>query len=195
MSMKENAMTNMQETFAKALIAMLDEKPLADITVKDIAGRCGVSRQSFYYYFGDIFGLIEWIFVRETEKALEEFSDIDSWTTGFVRIMKRFRSRHAFVLSVYSSVQRDQIELFMYRVLYQYMIRVVDTEASGLRVTEDQKAFIANFYTLSLNAVMLDWIKKGMVEEPLEVAEKVSFLIEGDFRKALLRFQEKNRLH
>ena len=188
-------MTNMQEIFARTLIDMLEEKPLSDITVKDIAGRCGVSRQSFYYYFGDIYGLIEWIFVTETEKALEEFSDIDSWTTGFVRIMKRLRSRRSLVLSTYGSVQRDQIELFMYRVLYQYMIRVVETEASGLRVTEQQKDFIANFYTLSLNAVMLDWIRKGMIEEPREIAEKVGFLIEGDFRKALLRFQEKNRLH
>lgn len=188
-------MTNMQESFAKALIEMLDEKTLSEITVKDIAERCAVSRQSFYYYFGDIYGLIEWIFVREAEKALEEFSDIDSWTTGFVRIMNCFRARHSLVLAAYGSVQKDQIELFMNRVLYQYMIRVVETEAAGLRVTEDQKAFMANFYTLSLNAVMLDWIRKGMVEEPSEVAEQVSFLIEGDFRKALLRFQEKNRLH
>ena len=188
-------MTNMQESFAKALIEMLDEKPLSEITVKDIAGRCAVSRQSFYYYFGDIYGLIEWIFVRETEKALEEFSDIDSWTIGFVRIMNRFRARRSLVLSTYGSLQRDQIELFMYRVLYQYMIRVVETEAIGIRVTEEQKAFIANFYTLSLNAVMLDWIRKGMIEDPSAVSEQVSFLIEGDFRKALLRFQEKNRLH
>ena len=47
MSSKESAMTNMQESFAKALIEMLDEKPLSEITVKDIAGRCAVSRQSF----------------------------------------------------------------------------------------------------------------------------------------------------
>ena len=39
-----------KETF----IALLEERPLSDITVKDIVGKCGINRNSFYYHYQDI---------------------------------------------------------------------------------------------------------------------------------------------
>lgn len=185
-------MTNMKQVFTDTLMEMLQEKSLNEITVTDIANRCGVSRQSFYYYFNDIYDIVEWIFMQETEKALEAYSDIDSWQIGYIRLMKWSQRNKTLVMNTYRSVQREYIEFFMYRVLYQYIIKVVTAEAKDLQVTQEQCAFIANFYTLAINAVSLDWIRTDMKEKPEDVAEKVNFLIEGDFRKALLKFQQTN---
>ncbi len=186
-------MANMKKIFTDTLIAMLSEKALNEITVTDIANRCGVSRQAFYYYFNDIYDIVEWIFMQETEKAIEEYSDIDSWQIGYIRLMKWSQKNKALVMNTYRSVQREYIEFFMYRVLYEYIIKVVTTEAQKMQVTQEQCAWIANFYTLAINAVSLDWIRTGMKEKPEDVAEKVNFLIEGDFKKALLKFQQQNR--
>ena len=38
---------------------LLEQRPLAQITVKDIVERCGINRNSFYYHFQDIPALIE----------------------------------------------------------------------------------------------------------------------------------------
>lgn len=81
-------MANMRKIFSDTLMEMLKTKPLNAITITDIVNQCGVSRQSFYYYFDDIYDLIEWYFIQETEKALSEYSDIDSWKTGYIRIMR-----------------------------------------------------------------------------------------------------------
>jgi len=40
-------------------IKLLNEKPLSQITVKDIVEECGVNRNSFYYHFQDIPALVE----------------------------------------------------------------------------------------------------------------------------------------
>ena len=186
-------MANMKKIFVDTILNMLQTKSLNSITVTDIVNQCGVSRQSFYYYFDDIYDLIEWIYMQETERALNEFSDIDSWQTGYIRIMRWAQDNKALVMNTYRSIQREYIEIFMYRVLYQYIIKVVKTEAEGLNVTEEQCKFIAKFYTLAIDAISLEWIKNNMEESPEDVAEKVNFMIEGDFKKALLKFQYTNR--
>ena len=186
-------MTNMQQIFAETLIEMLNKKPLNTITITDIAKECGVSRQSFYYYFDDLYDLIEWYFTQESKKALKEYSDIENWQTGYIRIMHWAQKNKILVMNTYRSIQREYIEIFMYRVLYQYIIKVVNKEASNLYVTEEQCASVAQFYTLSINAISLEWIRTGMKDTPENVAENVNFMIEGDFTKALLKFQSVNK--
>ena len=186
-------MGNMRQIFADKIVDMMNTKSLNAITVTDIVNQCGVSRQSFYYYFDDIYDLIEWIYTQETERALNEFSDIDSWQTGYIRIMRWAQMNKPLVMNTYRSIQREYIESFMYRVLYQYIIKVVETEAENLNVTEEQCASVAKFYTLAINAISLEWIRNNMEESPEAVAEKVNFMIEGDFQKALLKFQATNR--
>ena len=185
-------MANMKQVFADTVIEMLKTRPLSSITVKDVVMECGVSRQSFYYHFNDIYDVIEWFFTKETEKALQAYSDIDSWQTGYIRIMYWAQKNRPLVMNTYASIQREYIEVFMYRVLYQYIIKVVQNEATDLNVNEQQCAFVAQFYTLAINAVSLEWIKTGMKDKPESIAESVNFMIEGDFRKALLKFESSN---
>ena len=186
-------MKDMKQMFLDTLLEMLHTKTLSEITITDIVSKCNVSRQTFYYHFDDIYDLIEWYFTQETEKALNEFSDIDSWQTGYIRIMKWAQKNKSIILNTYKSIQREYVEIFMYRVLYQYIIKVVNKEAENLNVTKEQCAFVAQFYTLAINAVSLEWIRTGMKDVPENIAESVNFLIEGDFRKALLKFQNSNR--
>ncbi|HBJ10863.1 MAG TPA: TetR family transcriptional regulator, partial [Ruminococcaceae bacterium] len=41
-----------------AFTELIGERPFDKITVKDIVTRCGVNRNTFYYYFEDIYALV-----------------------------------------------------------------------------------------------------------------------------------------
>lgn len=43
----------------QTFIELLEQRPLKDITVKDIVETCGINRNSFYYHFQDLPALIE----------------------------------------------------------------------------------------------------------------------------------------
>ena len=43
-----------KKAIAGALKELMEEKPISKITVGDIADRCGINRQTFYYHFHDI---------------------------------------------------------------------------------------------------------------------------------------------
>ena len=182
----------MKLVFIKKLMEMLKTKNLEEITITDLTNKCGVSRQAFYYYFNDIYEVVEYIFVEETDKEIREFTNVENWSLGYIKLMKWAKENKHIIMNIYNSVAKEYIENFMNSVLYQYIIKVVKNEAIGLNVLDEQCEFIANFYTMALNSISLDWISKHMKEEPEEIAKKVNFLLDGNFKKALLKFQKEN---
>ena len=77
-------------------------------------------------------------------------------------------------------------------MLTGYILRVVRQQAEGMRVTEEQCSFIAGFFTLSLQAVTLDWIESGMKTAPEELAERAGVILQGGCQKGLAYFEKKN---
>ena len=52
-------MENMKEKIEDELFYMLHEKSLDKITVTELVKKCNVSRQTFYYYFKDVYAVLD----------------------------------------------------------------------------------------------------------------------------------------
>ena len=57
---------------------MLEERPLSDITVKDIAEKCEINRNSFYYHYADLPTLVEDVITEEADKIMEKYDSFES---------------------------------------------------------------------------------------------------------------------
>ena len=68
-----------KKAIAASLKNLLKEKKLNKITVQDIADDCGINRQTFYYHFQDVYDLVEWICIQDTEKVLQENRTYATW--------------------------------------------------------------------------------------------------------------------
>ncbi len=51
------------------------------------------------------------------------------------------------------------------------------------------KVFIADFYKYAFVGLMLDWIRKGMKEDPNAIMRDLSLLLQGNMRAALERYR------
>mgnify|MGYP000979354160 FL=1 len=98
-----------KQAIRQAFIELLNERPLDKISVKDIAERSTVNRNTFYYYYADIYALVEEIFQTETQLFMEKLHSYASWeeafreATAFVSENKRavhhlFNSGNRFVV-------------------------------------------------------------------------------------------------
>ncbi|MGI6094788.1 MAG: TetR/AcrR family transcriptional regulator [Lachnospiraceae bacterium] len=179
----------LEASFKKLLL----QKPLNKITINDITEECGVSRMTFYYHFQDIYDLIEWICIEEAERALGENKTYDTWQEGFYNVFKWVQENKAFVMNVYHSVSREQIELYLYKVTYQLLINVVEERAEGVPLREEDKVFIAHFYKYAFVGIMLDWIRNGMKEDPQWIISRLNVLVQGDIAKAVEKFRTDRR--
>ena len=61
-----------------SFIKLLNQRPLSQITVKDIVEDCGVNRNTFYYHFRDLHALIEELVTDEANAIIGRYPAIDS---------------------------------------------------------------------------------------------------------------------
>lgn len=185
----------MAQTTKRALEASLKnlllQKPLDKITINDITEDCGISRMTFYYHFKDIYDLVEWSCEEDASKALNGMKTYDTWQQGFLQIFRAVLENRPFIMNVYHSVSREQVEMYLYKVTYGLLIGVVEEKAAGKNVREEDKKFIADFYKFAFVGLMLDWVRGGMKEEPQRIIDRTSILIQGDITRALEKFEQK----
>ena len=174
-----------KRALAASLKNMLLKKPLNKITINDIAEDCGINRMTFYYHFKDIYDLVEWTCEEDAAKALEGKKTYNTWQQGFLNIFYAVLENKPFIMNVYRSVSREQVEIYLYRVTYDLLIGVVNERSANMSVSEDDKKFIADFYKFAFVGIMLEWIKNDMKADPKQIVERISNLIHGDITRTL----------
>ena len=173
----------------QSLKNLLLKKPLTKITVGDITEDCGINRMTFYYHFKDIYDLVEWSCLEDAKRALKEKKTYDTWQQGFLQIFKAVQENKPFILNVYRCVHREQVEKYLQPLVDQLLLNVINEEAAGITVRDEDKQFIAQVYSYMFIGLMLDWIKDDMHEDPQQIVEKLSKLIKGSVSVALSRFK------
>lgn len=165
---------------------LLKEKPFNKITVNDIASKCDINRQTFYYHFQDIRDLVEWICTFEVDSILNKNSNVEKWEDKFLLIFKIMEEEKIFVKNIYHSVSVEVLRNNLYRLVYPIIYSEIIEKSKGKNLREEDKKFITDFYKYAFVSIVLDWINKGMIENPEIIVSKVSNLITGTINHACL---------
>ena len=165
---------------------LLKEKPFNKITVNDIANKCDINRQTFYYHFQDIRDLIEWICIEEVDNILEKEDECEKWEDKFLLIFRIMEEEKIFVENIYYSVSVEVLRSNLYRLVYPIIYREILEKSKGKNLREEDKKFITDFYKYAFVSVVLDWIDKGMNEDPEIIVQKVSKLITGTIEHVIV---------
>lgn len=179
---------NTKRALAESLKSLLRARPLSKITIADITDGCGISRMTFYYHFRDIYDLIDWICREEGSRAIVGRTDRETWQEGFCGLCRYVLENRSFFASVYHSISREQIENYLYSVIYDLLYRVVEEQSRGADIAEEDKRLIADFYKYGFAGAALDWLGGGMKETPEALTEKLSRLLAGQFSLAIANF-------
>lgn len=170
----------------QSFMKLLNEMPLDKITVKEIVDDCGVNRNTFYYYFKDVYMLLEEFFQEESEKALKEINAGEPWQDCFIRAMSfAFQNKKA-TYNVYNSVSRDQFDRYLMSVANELMYRAVSYEARDISISKADVEMISKFFACALSGYTLSWAADGMKEDPKEQLNRAAELFSGSIRSVLL---------
>lgn len=172
----------------QSLKHLLLKKPLTKITINDIAEDCGINRMTFYYHFKDIYDLVEWSCMEDARRALEENKTYDTWQQGLLRLFEAVKQNKPFIMNVYRCVDRGQVEKFLSPPVDALVRGVINEEADGMTVREEDRDFIARAYSYVFIGFMLDWIRDDMREDPAGIVDRLACFLRGSVKEALRRF-------
>ncbi|MCW6059638.1 TetR/AcrR family transcriptional regulator [Clostridium sporogenes] len=171
----------------EVFIKMLNERPLNKITVKDIATACEINRNTFYYYYTDIYALLSEIFQIELQTVINEYNDTLSWEESFIVAARFALENKIAIYHVYNSMQREEVVNYIYNVSGNVMIRYVEKVSDGISASLGDRKLIASFYQCALTAMVLRWIAAGMKEDPDTIVRRIGQLFDGNIELSLKR--------
>lgn len=182
----------MSELFARnaimsAFVELLNKKPFDRISVVDITRLAGVSRNTFYYWYSDIYALVDALFLAETEKIKNDPASFSSWLDAFRHATRFAAENRRAVYHLYNSISRGKVERFLYDVTFSDMTLVVKGLAAGTDAAAGDIRDIAAFYSAALVALTVKWLDDGMRGDPDAHIENMARLFDGDIRTALSR--------
>lgn len=143
-------------------LELLNTKTLDKITVKDIVSACEINRNTFYYYYADIYDLLEQLFQEETEKVLSEIPENSTFYGEYIRAASIVLGYRQAVIHIYNSSQRELLTQYFEDVTFAFVQRFVQKAARGHRVTEDDLQYITLFYSYAIIGNTLNWIREKM---------------------------------
>ena len=168
-------------------IKILNERPLNKITVKDIASACEINRNTFYYYYTDIYAILSEIFQTELQIVIDEYNDTLSWEESFIVATKFSLQNKTAIYHVYNSMQKEELEDYLFNVSGNIMSRYVEKVSDGISASSGDKKLIASFYQCALTEMVLRWIASGMKEDPDTIVRRIGQLFDGHIALSLKR--------
>ena len=176
-----------RKAITEGFIELLNERPFDKISVVDIAEKCGITRNTFYYYYADIYALVDELFRAETDRILSREARYDSWQDAFLQVTAFARANRRAIFHLYNSMNRDRVEKYLYDVVLAGMTSSIREEAEGLSVPEADIRTLSVFYTAALLGLMTKWLQDGMKDDVDAYIADIGRLLEGNIRLTLER--------
>lgn len=174
-----------------SFIELISERPFDKITVKDIVTRCGVNRNTFYYYFEDVYALVDELFQIETQNILGNAADYDTWQEAFLKAIDFVHNNRRGIYHLYNSISREQVETYLNKVTYNNILIYIKRITEDLSPAEKDVEIVTAFYSHALVGMTLDWLNDGMKGDPRDFILRIGELLDGTVRYCFLKNTDK----
>lgn len=151
-----------KQAIKASFVKLLNEKPLNQITVKDIVEDCGINRNSFYYHFADIPALLEEVIMDQANNIINEYPTVDSMETCMDAIVAYALKSKKSVYHIFNSVNRGMYEHYLLDICHSFVEQYINTAFGELPLAADDKELIITFYACECFGQIINWISGGM---------------------------------
>ena len=185
--LKQNARTSITEAFKD----LLNTQSIDKLTIKELCNHSYVNRHTFYYYFTDLLDIFKHIIFEELTEEIANNKTFDTWEAGFLATMNYLKKNSKMMLNIYRSSYWPEANVFLSDMSNKLVGGVVMECIAKMKAKLNRKdrLFIIDFYRYVFNGWMLNWLSKGMDEEPDAILKKLLMMV-TDMSCAVALFDE-----
>ena len=163
-----------------ALISLLSEKELSDITISELSDRAQVNRKTFYYHFEDIFSLLKWTLDQEAMCMFGKYDLVSQRREAVDFALDYINSNHDILHNIVHSIGRSELSRYFYNDIYEPIHNLVCEAVKKHSVTAEDsyQVFLSRFLTEAIAGILLDCIERDMGDRK-KLAEYIAATITG----------------
>ncbi|MGN0802555.1 MAG: TetR/AcrR family transcriptional regulator C-terminal domain-containing protein [Candidatus Faecivicinus sp.] len=177
-----------------AFLELLDAKSFDRISVVDIAQKSRINRNTFYYYYPDIFALVDDLLRESSRELLEKKPTGTTWNEILLEVTAFARAHQSAVYHLFQSQNRDRIERYLYDIILIGTEALIESEAKSLDVSERDLHVLCVYYASASLGLLIRWFLGGMRENAEEYLADISRLLEGSTHTLLRERKWKDAL-
>ncbi|WP_405130801.1 TetR/AcrR family transcriptional regulator [Paenibacillus sp. FSL H8-0317] len=183
MSKVDRRIIKSQEAIKKALIELMIEKKIDQITIQEISDRANVSRRTIYLHYIDKFDLLDKLMeehINELWKLCELAANNTVFYDTVLLWFEYFESHYLF----FSTMLANQGGPFFHSRFLEFVLQelknvenITEGDSQGLS-DGDAEDVIIQFFGAAIVGVVEWWFKNGKPSPPHYMAQRVGALLE-----------------
>lgn len=189
LSRSEKMSNTTKSSLAASLKKLLEYKTLDRITISDITNNCGINRQTFYYHFDDLAGLVEWMFNDKISGIMRDLKLPDEWRKGLLMILQVLQENDSFVIQIYHSKINDRMYRFMFETCLSFITEVSDADMRKGNISRYDLEIAIRFFSYAFAGVMGEWFADDLRKPAERVAQRLGDIMETAL-PAVIRYYE-----
>ena len=163
-------MTSAKKIIIEAFLHMLSEQDSEELSVKEIAGKAGVSRSTFYLHFTDKYELMEEVRHQLNGRLLHIYAEASAPEAINLKICRHIFTYRSFYRQEFSDANR----------IHQLSGRLANQLAHAFG--DEDLAVFAGWGTIGY---LVAWVKGGFLIGPQQAADKLMKIISADWTASL----------
>lgn len=170
-----------KQQLADAMSDLLKKNHVESISVTMISQKAGISRQTFYRYFLDIYDLIEWIYLNDKSIGLNFYDRSGDFETALhINLLIMHKNKEFYV-----NTRTIKGGSFYLDICYQRSVNnFVRYLSKYHKLTRDLK-FSVEFFSAAYAYTLFVWIKNDMKTSPDELADSIYMNMSKDLKDAI----------
>jgi len=176
-----------KKAILKAFLDLLEERPFEKITVRDIVVECGITRNTFYYHFEDVYAVLKELLATEAKRTSEKIGRSDRLEDCFMEAMSFVLEHKRAAYHICCSSRREELLRCLNAEAEIVIARFVEMVAGNTAASAEDKKCIVRFYRSSLIGILMEWVDGGMRQDLSTEIRRIGRLLEGSAQLALSR--------
>ena len=164
--------TAIKETFLK----LLNQRPLNQITVKNIVEDCGINRNSFYYHFEDLPSLVEEIVGEHVRNLVQKHPTVSSVEECADAVIELVMENRRAIYHIYNSLSRDVFERYLMDGCGYIVSTYLKAEFAGKPIDPADLDALIRLHKCACFGSVIDWLNSGMEDDIADYFRRVCAL-------------------
>lgn len=169
-----------------AYISLLSTKAIDKITVRDIVDECGLTRNTFYYYYKDIYEIAEELLEESTYSIIDEYCAGKLTTTQlFNALDKLFNENYKIFSNMFLSGNDGMMIRYLDGFTERILTRYLEIVCKDVHLTNSDKHFFYGMFKYMMRGAFSEYIKSGKTSMFTEFSYRFEKIFDEQFIKNL----------
>ena len=152
----------------QALKQLLKNRDFSSIKVCELCKAAKISRTTFYVYFEDVDGVVQWLWDDLCSRSLYIINDSLTWHDGHLTMMRGLLDERDLFQRAFA--QKGYQSLFSYGYRQSLLIHIANIEKRINRSLTEAELFELDYTIRSLSTMTSKWAEEGMEIPPEQLA-------------------------